>query len=90
LTQERSSIDLRKKHLSAFEGTMAYTIVTAESKEGDGIMKSRAYQTEMLEESLKGNVIVAVCFLPSFTVAILADNTQSRWIPEVVKHMCKL
>ena len=64
--------------------------MTAESKMEDGTMKSRAYQMEMLEESMKGNVIVIVCCLPSFTVAILADNTQSRWILEAVKHMCKI
>jgi hypothetical protein len=69
---------------------MASTIATAEPKREDGTIKSRAYQMEMLEESLKGNVIVAVCFLPSFIVATLADNTHCRWIPEAVKHMCKL
>jgi hypothetical protein len=36
------------------------TIPSAEIQ-GDIIVKSRAYQLEMLEESLKRNVIVAVC-----------------------------
>ena len=54
---------------------MASAIAAAEPKGEDGAIKSRAYQMEMLEESLKENVIVAVCFLPSFTVAILANNT---------------
>ena len=32
---------------------------------GDVAIKSRAYQLEMLQESLKRNIIVAVCFLMS-------------------------
>lgn len=35
-----------------------------EDGEQTGIMASRAYQIEMLEQSLERNVIVAVCFLP--------------------------
>jgi hypothetical protein len=75
LTRNEALLIYLKKSLSAFDGTMVSTIVTAESKEEDGITKSRACQMEMLEESLKGNVSVAICFLPSFTVAILANNT---------------
>jgi hypothetical protein len=75
LTRNEALLIYLKKSLSAFDGTMVSTIVTAVSKEEDGITKSRACQMEMLEESLKGNVIVAICFLPSFTVAILANNT---------------
>jgi len=44
---------------------MASTITTAETGREDSTIKSRAYQMEMLEESLKGNVIVAVCFILS-------------------------
>jgi hypothetical protein len=32
-------------------------------RQGDGNVNSRAYQLEMLEESLKTNIIVAVYFL---------------------------
>jgi hypothetical protein len=42
---------------------MASVIATAalESSKEDVIVHSRAYEMEMLEESLKRNVIIAVC-----------------------------
>ncbi|CZR61729.1 related to Dcl-2 dicer RNA helicase/RNAseIII CAF [Phialocephala subalpina] len=39
---------------------MASTLATAETGREDSTIEARAYQTEMLEESLKGNVIVAM------------------------------
>jgi hypothetical protein len=44
---------------------MASILATAEPEREDNPINSRAYQMEMLEESLKGNVIIAVCFLSS-------------------------
>jgi len=68
---------------------MASTTASAENKMDDGTIKSRAYQIEMLEESLKGNVIVAVSFsIPS--PLILRLIPQFRWILAAVKHTCKL
>jgi len=47
----------------------ATAIAAAETDKEDINVYSRAYQMEMLEESLKRNVIVAVCFslCPSFS-----------------------
>ena len=52
-------------------------------------VKPRAYQLEMLEESLKRNVIVAVCFSHSL-LRRSTDNPQTRWTLVAAKHMCKL
>ncbi|KAF8859184.1 RNase3 domain-containing protein, partial [Acephala macrosclerotiorum] len=53
-------MNLPERYSLTSEGTMASPIVTAETRREDSTIKSRAYQTEMLEESLKGNVIVAM------------------------------
>lgn len=74
----------------SFEGTMASTTASAESGRNDSCIKSRDYQMEMLEESLKGNVIIAVCLLPSLTVNTPADDMRFRCIPAAVKHTCEL
>ena len=47
-----------------FEATMSFAIMNAEKNGADKTINSRAYQLEMLDESLKGNVIVAVYLLP--------------------------
>jgi hypothetical protein len=68
-------------HLLTIEGTMASTIATAETGREDSTIKSRAYQMEMLEESLQGNVIVAVRFLPSPPLLFLLTihNPDGYW-----------
>ncbi len=73
------------------QGTMASTTASAENEIDGSAIKSRAYQIEMLEESLKGNVIVAVGFSHPVTVTVdtPANNTQFRWILAAVKHTCK-
>jgi hypothetical protein len=49
--------------------------------------RARGYQLEMLEESLKGNIIVAVITQqPLSDVKVYSD--KGRWIPEVVKRTC--
>jgi len=60
---------LLRKPTTSLGGDMASAIATAaleSSKEGV-LVHSRAYQVEMLEESLKRNVIVAVC-LPLYAL----------------------
>ncbi len=60
---------------------MASTTASVENKMDDSTIKSRAYQIEMLEESLKGNVIVAVSFFYSVTVDTPANihNSDGYW-----------
>ena len=60
---------------------MASKIVTAEIGREDSTIKSRAYQVEMLDESLKGNVIVAVCFLnsPALLFLLTIRNVDGYW-----------
>jgi hypothetical protein len=49
-------------------------------------VRARAYQLEMLEESLKRNIIVAVSSRPFCR----SSNTDLvyRWIQDLAKHMC--
>ena len=52
-------------------------------------MTARAYQLEMLEESLKQNIIVAVCFT---TPRLRLDNPADdpiRWTRGVARLRCK-
>ena len=50
------------------------------------IMASRAYQLEMLDQSLKRNVIVAVCVEIYGNGLVVNDY---RWIQEVERPKCK-
>jgi hypothetical protein len=52
-------------------------------------MTARAYQLEMLEESLKGNIIVAVGWTPKLRMARPADRCDQRWTLEVERPRCK-
>lgn len=59
---------------------MSFAIMNAENNGADKTINSRAYQLEMLDESLKGNVIVAVCLLPSFIVITTdTNNIDGYW-----------
>lgn len=49
-------------------------------------VRARGYQLEMLEESLKRNIIVAVwLYVPERK---LNTDVIYRWIQDLVKHMC--
>lgn len=50
--------------------------------------RSRGYQLEMLAESLKGNIIVAVCN-PFLSIMLLLHTDRHRWILEVERRTCK-
>lgn len=78
-------------------GTQASVSLADESGHGDdetnssstsGKMSSRAYQLEMLDKSLKQNVIVAVRQPPSCAVDIFTDDVY-RWTLEVARPRCK-
>jgi len=60
---------------------MASAAATAETKMDDSAIKSRAYQMEMLEESLKGNVIVTVCFSlrSSLLLRLIILDSDGYW-----------
>jgi hypothetical protein len=49
--------------------------------------RARSYQLEMLERSLKGNVIVAV--RRSKNDGSRKAHTERRWIPAVVRLRCR-
>lgn len=53
------------------------------------MVKSRGYQLEMLEKSLKENIIVTVYYTLHWSAALPINCVQIRWIPAVVKHICK-
>jgi membrane-bound ClpP family serine protease len=50
--------------------------------------RSRGYQLEMLAESLKENIIVAVCN-PFLSIVLLILTNKHRWILEVERRTCK-
>jgi len=61
---------------------MSFDIMNADetNKDADKQINLRAYQLEMLDESLKGNVIVAVYLTPSFIVITTnTSNTDGYW-----------
>ena len=58
---------------------------------GAGTFDSRAYQLEMLEESIKRNIIVAVIiYVLGLYRYISLTVFCARWIPGAAKRMCKI
>jgi len=57
--------------------------------DGPPVLKPWSYQTEMLQESLRRNVIVAVSFLSRVWVLWELIEVDGRWILGRGKHMCE-
>lgn len=55
-----------------------------------GLLKPRAYQQEMFEESLRQNIIVVVGIHPCARLRriLVIDFGLSRWIPAVERRRC--
>ena len=59
------------------------------AKDGDGVLEPRAYQLEMLRDSMQRNIIVAVSWSLR-TVMRSADMILSRWTQAPARPKCKL
>jgi hypothetical protein len=72
------------------EGALTGGIEAPVSEAAMTMPKPRGYQQEMLAESLRKNIIVAVCtsHLRENTCASKTDILQTRWTPEAVRHKC--
>jgi hypothetical protein len=58
--------------------------------EEETIIRSRAYQIEMFEESLKQNIIVAVCRICCMSNSLIKSLMGRRWTQAVARRRCKL